>query len=164
METKLCKKCNEIKGFERFTKNKNCVNGITSVCLDCKNKTQFSFRYSNRDSFNNKAKKYNQNFKIKNPNYNKNYSKNNLEKFREYNKKYREKYPEKIKARELKYRLDHIDELKEKSKKNRDDLADSYIKNHLKKKGFVKNHITTELIELQIVIIKTKRLCRQLKN
>lgn len=43
-------------------------------------------------------------------------------------------------------------------------LPDSNIRNRLREQGFPKEAITPELIELKRNIIKTTRLCRQLKN
>lgn len=37
METKLCKKCNEVKPLNRFTKATNIKSGYRSPCKDCNN-------------------------------------------------------------------------------------------------------------------------------
>lgn len=53
---------------------------------------------------------------------------------------------------------------KKQADKGREKLKDHYIKGLLTNKGININDINNELIELQRIIIKTKRLCKTSKN
>ena len=48
-------------------------------------------------------------------------------------------------------------------KNNTIELKNTYIKAKLKAKGFLNQQITPELIEVQRIISKTKRLCKTSK-
>lgn len=56
--TKVCKKCGKEKPFALFTKNNACKNGVTGMCLDCKNINQTVFRSNNREFTNDQARAY----------------------------------------------------------------------------------------------------------
>jgi hypothetical protein len=82
-----------------------------------------------------------------------NYYLRNIEKHKEKNKKYAQ-----------------LNYLKEKNRKvivdtnSVKNVNDRYVKRQLKIKGFISEAITPELIEVQRLIIKTKRLCKTLQN
>jgi len=81
---------------------------------------------------------------------------------------YRIKNIDKIKDKKIKYYNTNRDSIRlkasEDQKYNVSILSDKYIKHRLAILGIPKEPITPELIELERIIIKTKRLCRTLKN
>ena len=77
----------------------------------------------------------------------------NKEKVAEYSRKWAEANPEKAKASVKKFNVLYKAELR-----------DPYVKQILRQQGFKSEQITPELIELKRITLKTKRLCRQLKN
>jgi len=77
----------------------------------------------------------------------------NKERESENARKWRETNKEKEKARLIKLKALNVKELR-----------DYYVKQILRQQGFKSEQITPELIELKRITLKTKRLCRQLKN
>lgn len=62
------------------------------------------------------------------------------------------------------WRKNNPEKVREEKNKITETLKGSYVKRGLIKQGFPKDQITTELIEVQRLIIKTKRLCKTLQN
>jgi uncharacterized Zn finger protein (UPF0148 family) len=128
-----CIKCGETKNISLFSKDKRIKKGISNICKICTNI------------------------------YYKKYSEINRERLRENHKKFISKNPEANKIYKKKYRVIQSDAERDYLKKSIETLKDFYIKRALKAKGFEKEQITTELIEVQRIIIKTKRLCKTSK-
>lgn len=155
---KRCSKCGEVKMVEEFIKSKSRKDGLFSYCKLCnrmlkkdnyvKNKTHVlennkDWYYKNRDTCLRLASKW---------------AKNNPDKRAIYNKKFRESdygklYIENNRDKQVKYATD-----------GRKKLADWYIRNELKYKGFPSTYITPELIEAKRLIIKSKRVVKSIKN
>jgi len=76
---------------------------------------------------------------------------------------YRIKNSIKINKNKIKYDLLNPEKAKERSIKAIKVLGNSYLNKCLTQKGFTKEQITPELIEVQRIIIKTKRLCKTSK-
>ena len=128
-----CIKCNETKDISLFVKDNRIKKGISNMCKICRHT------------------------------YYKKYFKENKEVISENHKKFIAKNPECDRKYKKKYRLIHSDIERDYFKKSVEKLKDFYIKRNLKSKGFTKEQITPELIEVQRIIIKTKRLCKTLK-
>lgn len=126
-----------------------------------------------------KKKEYDRRSKQRNKEKNKEWAKKyrleNREKVNETRRKFREKNREKIKKwyklwannnaeklREKKKQWadNNAEKLRELSKKKREILLGTYVKSRLRRNGFPKEAITPELIEVQRLIIKTKRLTK----
>jgi len=112
------------------------------------------------------------------------YYKKNIDRLREKGKKYRadnpdrdkifkeknpdysiknyHKHRDKISARRSENRRLNAHRYKEREKKQRDSLCMPYVRTTLRMKGFTREQITEnpELINIQRIIIKTKRLCK----
>jgi hypothetical protein len=87
---KTCKKCNDIKNENLFSKNKNNKDGLSIYCIECEKLRKKVYRDNNRDKVNESAKLY---------------RKNNPEKYKETIKKYLDKNPHMTsKERTKKYR------------------------------------------------------------
>ena len=72
MESKFCNKCKETKSLDKFTKYMNRgKERIYSYCKICKNEIARNYNKNHRDQL----KKYYQDFKIRNPEYNTQYQK-----------------------------------------------------------------------------------------
>ena len=87
--------------------------------------------------------------------YLKKYSKNN----RNYINKYRSDYMKNYRKTDV-----YKKQKARKRKKDKEDLGKGYIRVQLYKKGVKTEHLTDDIIEVQKLIIKTKRLCKTLKN
>ena len=161
-----CKKCNETKDINLFVKNKKLIKGVCNTCNKCKYEM---------------SKKYNVNI-LKVKVNQKKYRDKNIEKINIYNNHYYYNNILKVKKRKKEYYLNNSDKFLDNSKKyysqNKEKCKEqSSIKNKeqtselkipylitiLKAKGFNKEQITAELIEVQRIIIKTKRLCKTSK-
>lgn len=84
-ESRLCKSCGIVKSFSEMTKNKNCRDGIASLCNSCKSDRLNKWRAEHRDHANEQAR-----------NYSKKYRKNNTEEYRLSRRIYYWKNREKI--------------------------------------------------------------------
>jgi predicted phage tail protein len=149
MEIKICTKCN-LKldaNLHNFNAQKTGKYGLRSKCKKCF--TEYSKEYIERPEAKEANRIRQQKWISKNPEKakknKKKYRENNSEKLKELKKKWQEANPEIVKA----YNDLWVKELK-----------DGYLKYILTKKGFKKEEVTPELIEVQKIIIKTKRLCK----
>ncbi len=192
METthKTCSKCKEKKEISFFCKNKRNKDGLNGVCRDCKHKEKVRWRKENPEKLKEEKKRY----RLKNPEkfreMSRNYMKNNLDKISERIKNKYLNNPELIEIDKIKaknYRIFNKQRLSElrvkylihnkerlnannrvRSKKYRETLKNSYVKSTLTSRGFNLSQISKEaikeLIEVQTIILKTKRLCKTSPN
>ena len=169
-----CKKCGETKDVSLFVKNKKCLKGVTNLCLNCVNNKPKNLNYlkeykrkyylENKNKIKEKSKIYyleNSESIKKNV---ENYTKENIEKIAiSRRNSYYKNRDERLEKRKKWYEENKEyskDKIRKRNKINIDKLNCVYIKKRLKDKGFTKEQITPELIEVQKIIIKTKRLCK----
>ena len=164
MKTKICKKCNEEKDVELFGKDKKGKLGLKSWCKECEKERCKNWRLNNPEKF----KEIQKNYRLNNPEkvkeMTKNWYLNNPEKFKEKQKNYLLNNTEKNKENCKNWYLNNIEKIKESNKKVVNELRKGYLIKRLKGKGFKKEQITPELLELQKIIIKTIRLCKTSQN
>lgn len=150
---KTCGSCGIEKDIGNFSKNKSKRDGHNSTCRDCHRIHIKDWYDSNKEKCMASSLAW----------YHK-----NKEHVRKRGAKWAKNNPEKISNSMRRYYLKHSEEQKNKSKitgpKARHELQNNYVKAKLKAKGFVDEQITPELIEVQRLILKTKRLCKTLKN
>ena len=149
MNTKTCNKCEKKKALELFKKNKKCKYGVTKTCIECTNNYKRSWRNDRKETENERVKIY----RLKNP-----------EKTKISDKKTKIKRVNQNKICSKIYYSKNKDIILKRKNKERTNLDDSYVKQKLKRNVFIGEQITPELIELKRIIIKTTRLCHQLKN
>jgi hypothetical protein len=143
IKLKKCPTCKESKSLDSFSTHKRTKDGKYYQCKDCYKLYIKSERY----------KKYHKEYQKteKRKEYIEKYTKANtfLEYQREFNKR-----PHVAAKRRIR------------NKKQKLNLIPSYLKAKLKQKGFTNEQITNnpELIEVQKLIIKTKRLCKTSQN
>jgi hypothetical protein len=58
METKICIRCELIKQYDEFNKDKNLKSGISNICKVCKKKLNYNYRISNPKKYKLQQKKY----------------------------------------------------------------------------------------------------------
>jgi hypothetical protein len=87
-----------------------------------------------------------------------------LEENKAYKVLYRKSNKEYINKQKSIWRKNNPEKVREEKRMITKMLKDSYIKRLLIQNGFPKNEITKELIELERIIIKTKRLCKTLQD
>jgi hypothetical protein len=113
-------------------------------------------------------KKSQQKYKSSNPEKCKDSAKRTRNKRLEENKAYKVLYrksnKEYINKQKSIWRKNNPEKVREEKRMITKMLKDSYIKRLLIQNGFPKNEITKELIELERIIIKTKRLCKTLQD
>lgn len=85
---------------------------------------------------------------------------NNREKIKKWYKLWANNNAEKLREKKKQWADNNTEKLRELSKKKREILLDTYVKSRLRRNGFPKEAITPELIEVQRLIIKTKRLTK----
>jgi hypothetical protein len=149
MEIKICTKCN-LKleaNLHNFNARKNGKYGLMSRCKKCF--TEYCKEYMERPEAKEASRIRHQKWISK-----------NTEKAKKHRKKYTENNPEKIKELKKKWQEANPEIVKAYSDLVVKELRDSYLKCILTKKGFKKEEVTPELIEVQKIIIKTKRLCK----
>lgn len=147
---KTCKKCEETKSVNLFRKNRNYFENSCIKCIYIWEKIK---RKENKEVIAEKAKaRY---YLAKETNIELFKHKKHLS-----DKKYREDNREIVSLRKKKYKIDNPEIIRKQSKKDTENLRPYYVRAKLMAKGIPKNEITTELIDLQTIIIKTKRLCK----
>ena len=152
---KTCKKCGVEKEESEFYKGAQNKDGLKSWCKECC--ASYAKKYNLENSH--KFREYQKTQRIKNADILKErqakYRNENRDllrsKYSEAGKKYRLKYPEKAAL---------------KQKRHYENLNDFVITKSLKRIGLSEIDIkeNPELIEIKRIIIKTKRLCKTLKN
>jgi hypothetical protein len=150
---KTCSKCGIEKDESEFVKENKSKSGYSNTCKKCRN-INLKEKYLN-DNNKEKQKERCRIYYLKNretlKDINKNYRLNNKDKFKEYNKKYRLNNPIKRKETLTKYCFN-----------NPEKIDMSWIQYRLKKK--IGDTPPTELVKVKLLIIKTQRLCKTLKN
>lgn len=148
METKKCRKCGDVKNVTSFYKIGKYYSSYCKICYKEYNK-------NNSEKIVKAAKIWFENNPEKRKLSLHKYYKKNIEKINKYATEWKNNNPEKIKFITRKHQFNLIN-----------NLGDSYIKAKLKSKGFTSEQINenNELIEIQRLIIKTKRLCRTSQN
>lgn len=96
MKKKICSKCGEEKELNEFTKDKRRKNGVTGVCLICRNEKRRNLESKNPEIYRQKRKKYTQEKKEEISKQRKWYYKNNKFRFQESQKRRRKENPEKF--------------------------------------------------------------------
>lgn len=145
-----CKKCGDTKDISLFSYSKKHKLKISNECKSCESKRTYDWRNENKEKC-----KTNRN----------NWKKNNPDKIKLSNSISNKKNKESIYLKNKKWKDLNIEKVREQSRiknnNNTKNINDCYVKNIiLKPKGFTKEQITPELIEVQRIIIKTKRLCK----
>ena len=154
METKICTKCNIERPTEFFSKNKNKKDGLENWCKICRKKMyiaerekrleyQKNYKKEDEERFKEQQKRSRSKNKQRIYEQDKRYQEKNAEKLSEYRRNYFEKNKERILERNRNY-------IKER-RKNDDlflfkDKARNLIKMSFRRKGFDKNHKTTEIL------------------
>ena len=133
-----CKKCGETKDISLFPKHKKCVKGVRNECKKCTNLIAVFLSKSRPRKNTAERKEWRKEYYLKN----KSALINKAFAWAESNKEKRLECQKKVNNRAS------------------ETLADRYVKKALREKGFKTNQITPELIEVQRLIIKTKRLCK----
>ena len=87
---KTCIKCNELKSYEFFTKQKSYKDGYKKTCKNCLNKNFREYYFNNKEKLIEKKKKYNLENKENLKEYYKLYYLNNKEQIKEYQKENKE--------------------------------------------------------------------------
>lgn len=91
METKICKKCNEIKMISEFHKQRDSKDGYKNQCKKCRSQINKLYNDSNKDKKKENNKSYRESNKEKISLYRKEYNLKNKSKIREYNNLNRDK-------------------------------------------------------------------------
>lgn len=150
---KVCGSCGIEKDISNFSKNKSKGDGHNSTCRDCHRIHSKKWYDNNKEKCSTSSLAWyyrNKEHVIKRGAQ---WAKNNHDK---------------ISNSMRRYYLRHSENQKNKSKitgpKARRELQNNYVKAKLKAKGFTDEQITPELIEVQRLILKTKRLCKTLKS
>ena len=164
MKTKICTKCNKEKDVDLFGKHKKTKSGLRSHCKECEKEYAKKWNLNNPEKVKESVKKWHLNNPEKIKEIQKKYYSNNTEKIKEIRKNYRLNNPEKVKENDKKWHLNNPEKLKETKKNYTNELGKGYLNSQLRSKGFKKEQITPELLEVQKIIIKTKRLCKTSQN
>lgn len=152
METKLCTKCNTVKSFDEYNKAKDRKYGISCHCRSCMNIHKKEYR--NREETKILIKGCRYRYNKKNDHKNKEYALKNKDRIAIYNKNHRKENIEHYNQVAASYKRKCINE-----------ISDSYVKDKLRRVTSLKGiDVPQEIIELKRIIIKTHRLCLQLKN
>lgn len=147
MKTKQCPKCREIKTVEKFSKDKNCKDGLKCWCNDCIKEYHKEYRQKNKE----KIREYRKENKEKIREYEKKYRKENQEHFKEYRKKYLQEHRKEGEEWDKKYYQKNKEKLNEQGKKhyqeNREyykEYQKKYLQEHKKERNeYLKNRRRT---------------------
>lgn len=166
METKVCNTCEIKKPFELFTKNKHRINGRSNLCKECAAKRTAIYRSLNPEKVKQSSikskKKLSYRLKkieLERDNY-------RTGRYLHVRIKYQNSAKGKLASKKAKKKWvkNNPYKIKEKEDRQRRNLNDGYIKNKLRRKGFTTELENNDLIEVQRLLIKTKRLCKTLQN
>lgn len=186
METKVCSKCGVEHPLYNFTKDKRCKDGHGSWCNECMRKSSLNWynknkvrsyenskewRSLNPDKVKKNEKRYRERNKEKRKIIRKEWYKLNRNKEYESHKNWINNNPDYLpkRAKQRKQYASNNKDMINEYQKNyqtiiRENLTDGYVLNYLRIKGFNKEDITPELIEVQRLLTKTKRLCKTSPN
>jgi len=163
---KTCTKCGEVKPLDEFWKDKRAKNGVLGACKKCRYEILKKYRSENKEKMNEWQKKYNSENQEKVKEINKKYYYKNKEKVKERQRKNRSENPEKVKKIKKKYYYKNKEKINELLRKNRSENQEEVLFNDQKRR--LKKQIgetpPSELVEIKVLINKTKRLCKTLKN
>lgn len=154
-----CKKCGETKDISFFVKNKT-KRGFENKCKKCASAYNKEYADKNKESIRSKRAEYRLNNIDQELCRSRDYHSKNKSAIKIKSDGYRRKNIDKIRIAERLYQIQNKELISSKMQINTDELKHTYIKQKLKQKGFTSNQITPELIEVQRIIIKTKRLCK----
>jgi len=101
--TKKCSKCQEVKPFSQFHKDKSKIDKYCTVCKSCKYLTGIEYRKNNNEQIKNKKKMYYENNKIKLAPVYKKYREDHKEYIKSYKKSYQILNKENIALKKKKY-------------------------------------------------------------
>jgi hypothetical protein len=127
---KNCNKCNQVKSYEFFYKNKSYKDGYQTTCKSCMVQTTKKYYLKNKDYCKEKQKEY----RLNNKKYRKDYLK-------EYAKEYNKKNKEKLKEYQKQYRIKNKNYAKEYFKDNKEKIKkyqNEYKKNRLQNDNIFK--------------------------
>jgi hypothetical protein len=148
---KTCTRCGIEKPIEEFYKSKNYKDGYSYECKSCNSERSKKWYLENLEKVREAGCKY----RLENP-----------ERKKDTNKKWYLKNIDKIKAVHKKWYLKNTEKTIASSKKwrleNHERALFSKIKTNLKKQ--IGETPPPELVEVKLLINKTKRLCKTLKN
>lgn len=128
---KRCSKCGMEKDFSDFHKHSTGKDGHRTVCKQCKNLVSNQYYYDNKEEIINKQK--------------------------EYSKIYQKENKESVNKKSNQWRKKNIEKWRQIKKDQVEKLNNNYARRSLVKKGWPKEVITEDLIELNKSIIKIKR-------
>ena len=155
MDAKRCSKCGKIKSIDLFRRG---------VCKECIKEYNRLYYIENREAIAKIQRDYQTNNVEKLKAKRKEYTLSTTEIRREKEAAYKQRRRELYEAEKAK----DIEALRERNRaimrKGIASLSDGYIKELLRQQGFKNEQISSELIELKRITLKTTRLCRQLKN
>jgi len=174
---KVCSKCGEEKPLSEFGKLKESRDGLNYKCKQCCREYFNDYYKNNTDIYRKIRKKYNSKQEVKdrvNELRKISYSEN-PQKYREKSKKWRELNIDKAKYTVNNYRIKNKDKCIELNKKwfeNNPDYSKKWWKSDSGIRSNVKRYLTEkigdnppqELIEVKLLINKTKKLCKTLNN
>ena len=136
--TKVCNKCGveypATREFFYVRKENKC--GLKCTCVKCIRERDKLHRKNNSEKFKAKRKKYRE---------------ENIEKVRAAYRKWKAENPEKARESDRKYREENIEKIR-------------YIQTELRLKKQIGAPPPPELVEIKVLINKTKQLCKTLKN
>jgi DNA-directed RNA polymerase subunit RPC12/RpoP len=163
---KTCTRCGIEKPLDEFNKSKNRKDGYQYECKYCKSERFKKWRLENIE----RKKAYNKKWNLENPEKSKSYIKKwkleNTEKVIESNKKWNLENQEKVKTYLKKWNSENTERKKYYNKKWRLENQDKIY--YIEQKRILKKQIgetpPPELVEVKLLINKTKRLCKTLKN
>ena len=167
---KRCSKCGEEKNISDFGNCAQSKDRLAYSCKLCCKEFRRVYREGNRD----KIHTHNKSVYYSNIDKSREYKRilqkkrypNIKDKAKVWYKNWAEKNKDKVKSEYIKWRKNNIISAREismlSSRRARTDLTDSICRAILKEKGFSANTITQELIEVQRLITKTRRLCKTL--
>jgi len=134
MGEKKCNKCDEVKPFSGFNKDKSRKDGHRSICRLCDQ----MYNEENKEKIKENNRKYYQDNKEKIEEYQKKYYKENIDYIKERDREYYESNKEKIKNRKKRWREENRDEILEKQR-----LWYSENKDRVNKELVIKRKIKT---------------------
>jgi hypothetical protein len=176
--TEKCNKCSLIKDISSFKKDVRFKNGIQKVCKTCINIYQKKIKRQKGTPDKNK----NAPIFIDGIKYKPCSKCGFIKDIRLFGVHKKQKYgvspsckdcdKEMNRIRDYRYVKNNPDKCRliknkcarKRNKKSVETIDDRYVDNALRKRGFKKEHITKELMEIQRLIIKTNRLCKTLQN
>ena len=179
METKVCNRCHKRLPIEEFIGSKGNIIGRCKVCQEKANIVGRAYRENNREY----EKARHRDYYLRTREVFLEKSRFYHQRNKEHEKQLREANKDKKYTYNLEYYRDNIDKIKQKVHqyyiKNRDKyleyrreynktqsqtLSDTYVVRIIKAKGFSKENITLDLIELQRATILLKRQIKSYEN